>query len=608
MRDTEAGTDVVDVAWGRSPSRRGQRIANLILGTGLPSAHDSRSLATLSTRVLGHVGAWSYAVRSGSRWATALAIGSLASDVAVARRLRRFGYQPGLIQWVADALDAAGWGMVLGADPASGRPAIIADAVPTAADAAFTFAAGTVARPVPPGAVSWPPRAGSAVRLGIRIVGPALMPPVAFWVTRRMRGFKGGLGLCGWGISGAVLFGVVARNREAQQRAAIQSWRQRASLTLAEERRRSQIWAVTEEHDGHSFKRVLAALGSSGSQPAMDALQYRMARPSAVIGSTQGGGIVEHVARGVNVLSGGTVWLSEAQCEELERFLAFAEDHADGSALDLRVSRPSPSVIEIDYLGQHLQLSTESPRLERGLAPVVGGFLYATSVRAQAVLTHQFPWRAAVAACCIDLAAVLIFWRFPPEGAFVPWIVAVSALSNYLSVWAIVRESYSPFNASGTPQLAAGGPLMTHAMVLAFFRRQIHPLAHAASLGTLLGAFAYASVQSGLRLLELVDPLVGILMPFGVSWDLEERFGYEAALLDERLALQFEADVEKAHQSANAEELRILLRHVDLAATELNRLVEAGAIAGSLESWSSEEIERTRRWALAECRRFGVEP
>ena len=303
-------------------------------------------------------------------------------------------------------------------------------------------------------------------------------------------------------------------------------------------------------------------------------------------------------------LSGATVWLTASQCRELEEFLRNAEDHAVDATLDLRVRRPRPSLVEIEYLGHTLRLATESPHLERGMAPVVGGFLYATVVRAQAVSTRELPWRAAVAASCIDLAAVIVFWKYPPEGSVVPWLVAISALSNYLFVWAVARQVPNSHNRWGTPKLAAGGPLMTHAMALAFFRRQLHPRAHVCSLVALLGMFLYAAARSGLRPIELVDAAVGILMPFGMSWDLEERFQYEAAVLDDRLAAMFEERIADAHRSANEAELLALLRDVSLASQELERVAQDGALSERLITWARDEISRTREWTLAECHRF----
>lgn len=584
------------IAWGRRSSVRLQRLVDLILGPCEPSAHGVRGAATLSTRVLGHVGVWSYAVRSRSKPATILAVASLANDVVAARRLRRADYVPGPMRWISDSIDAGVWAGILGSDPSTGRPAMLADSVPSAADASFVFAAGTRAQPLPTGVLAWPPHGRAGAYQALRALVPIFLPPFTFWAVRRVRGQRGGFGLCGWGLSSAVLFTIVARNRDAQQVAVTRAWEDRASSLVVEQQKRSQVWAATEEHDGHEFKRVLMALGAAGSQPAMAALHAQMARPSEVLSFGTDGAIVEQVARGINVLSGASVWLSGPQCKELAQFLAYAEEAGTGETLDLTVSRPSPLVIEFAYLGESLRLASVSPHRERPLGPIIGGLLYGVSVRVEAVITQQFPWRAAVAASCIDLAGTVIFWRYPPSGSLVPWFVAISGLSTYLSVWAVIRENRQPFSRYGTPQLAAGGPLMVHAMVLAFFRRQLSPPGHLGACLGLFGVFWYSARRSGLAWIELVDALVGVLMPFGISWDLEERFEFEAALLDQRLAADFERQISDAHRLANEAELKVFQEWVELADRELARLLESGLMDDSLARWASGEIQQTRFW------------
>lgn len=399
-----------------------------------------RGQITLCMRTAGHVG---MLLRTRTWRASAIALGGLGADLWLVRRLRRDDEPHRLTQLVTSTAAAAAWAR-FGVPTASPRLVPVAMGVPEAVEGGFRTAAGGEALPAVPGA---PRSGGRLVAAVVRELAAGIGPALVTAAVRRHRGITPAWGVAGWSVFAFANGAGLGQLRKLHHRRLRGRWMTLNERGLAAARWSGRAYAARANTVGHSFKKVLLALGQAGDEEAQRLALHEAEHPST-LGDSPGG--VELLA--VCLVAGAwpepearrSLWLSAAQAAQLGRFLAsVTADDPDDDVLEVREVHPDRLVVA--FGGQLAILHERLARPGWGelrLDPVALAFVLGAAWKLSLMLPAMGRVKAttAVPGAALDLAAAAAILRRPPVDDRPSGFLLVGAGSNLAASALLWRE------------------------------------------------------------------------------------------------------------------------------------------------------------------------
>lgn len=593
---------------GRTAADRAQRLVRwgrslLAPDEPLVGVRRARVGLAASVRVTAHLAMYAQVVAGRRRRPFPGAIAaSLIGDAVVVTRMRRSSYEPGTMELAVNAVDAGFW--VLSTDPDDDTYLIgaILPAFPTAIAVGFWLVAGDRAEPTASPAQPFPPRtAAQRQQALVRLVGALAVPGLTTTAIQLARGQHprrlvtfSAFPLVAVGFGAAL-----ARYRARQHRVAIEEWEQRARRAEAAEAQAATTYAASRSSPGHDFPKTLAALGAMGSAPARRAAQAGLSRPASLLGRRTDGATVRAVAGSLAIEppEAGATWLPSASAEALASLLdrGVAEARAGDDPVVRIALRPGTGLY-VRFLGAEGLVRTPAPRLRTALYPTSIGFLLSAWFAGSGPLLtdgpHQ-PAPALAAALAFDATGVARFWRRPPETAGDVRLLIALAAGHAVAALAPGRlgaVDHPGGQVTFPPSMGLTGPLAVVGMHwgrLSAAQRLAPLLLYGGWLAVIL---RWSRPHAGDLLAEAVSQSAALL----ATWRFTDMVDQESALLERRLAAQFEARCAAARHDALGAQLAHHRRQLALARSEAEEvaaradpeiLAAVRAECDSLERW-----------------------
>jgi hypothetical protein len=574
------------------------------LGPGAPRVRDrvtqGRVKFTFGVRAANHavLAVRAVGLHGRSRGWLAAAAAAIGIDAALARLLDDPAYVPSWPQWALEWLDCALW--ALATEPHGDMLFLLTGtATPSVVTSTIDAVAGTDAVPVYNPARPWPPLgAGDAAGRVLRVAAVSLVPTAIAVTIRRRRGLPGGGANIMWSLAGGGLAAFGARHRDKLHAEERRRWAERTATQVHQEFAAAQAALAMASSPGHDFKKTLYALGLYGSDTAMAEARAQTARPAQLL-ERLGGHTLFEITRSTRIVpaGAGTLWLTDAQGEQVRAFLRQAEEAAvDGADQSIRVRRSDPHEVTVTYLGCHLRLRNDPPPLRARLDPSSVTLAIAAFQAADTVMTGELPARLVLPSMALLMGAAWRFRRRAPTAAELDVIVACSALSTALgfaassSRWA---RLVTPLNRRAMPAIPfARGMLIVlgaHWSRLGRSRRMLLPAVFA--------GWAASTMRRERRMpAELLAGALDLLQGAASTWRLSDLVDAEANHLEVVLQEEFSAACEAARSQAAREELDRYARQLAIARLAIAEL--DGQLDGALVTQLEQDCAQVEEWLI----------